>query len=121
MILRAFKIYRDTKKGIKDPTGFAFEQARETMLGVILLPVIIYAVIVILLGIMGFTHLIVHASGVAKVFFWIFLVIGIVFGVPAYVFGVIINKLLTHGENMARPHVTRIKTKVEDVVRDIDR
>lgn len=120
MLFRAFKIYRGTKKGVKDPTGFAFEQARETMIGIILLPVIIYAAVIVLLGLMGFTDLIVHASGIAKTFFWILLIVGFVFGVPIYIIAVAVNKLFRQGEDLIRPPVTKIKTKVTDVVRDID-
>ena len=116
MIFRAFKLYRDTKQGTADPTGFAAEQVKETVLGIVLIPVIIFVAILILLGLLGFTNIIVHASGVARAFFWIFFVMGIVFGIPAFVVGRLFSKLLKKGEDAARPQVTRIKTKVEDVI-----
>lgn len=117
MIFGAFKMYRDVKKGTADPTGFAFEQVKEPLLIMALIPVIVFIVILILLGILGFTDLIIHASGVARAFFWIFIVIGVLFGLPALLIGLFVGKVLKKGENLIRPHATRIQTKVETVVK----
>lgn len=113
MIFRLFKAYRMTRKGIKDPTGLVVEELQETVMGVFIIPGIVLGVILILLGIFGFSNWITDASGVARVFFWIFLVIGIFYGIIATVIAKLTNKVLRKGESVVRPHVDQMRGKID--------
>jgi arginine exporter protein ArgO len=105
MIFRALKLYRMAKKGVNDPTGLAVEEAQEAVLGVLIIPSVIVGVVLILLGILGFSDLILKSSIVAQIFFWIVLVGGILWGTVAVTIGVVVSKLLRKAERVVKSHI----------------
>lgn len=75
MLFRIRKYVRDTNKGINKPSDFVFEQMTELALAPFIIPALIVVVILVGLGILGFSHWIfANGSPIARVFFWIFTV-----------------------------------------------
>lgn len=102
MIFRMISIYRKTKKGLNDPVGFAGEEIQDAYTGTVIIPGIILLAVIIILGILSFTHLIATPSLAAQIFFWIFLVVGIIYTVIAVVIGNLIARIIKIGEDRIR-------------------
>lgn len=78
-LFRICKYIRDARQGINNPSNFAFEQLAEMALVPFVIPGLILIGILITLGILGFSNLIFSdGSGIARIFFWIFLVFAVV-------------------------------------------
>ncbi len=75
MIFKMISIYFKAKKGIKDPEGFVVEEAQDVVTGALIIPLLIFVPIIIILGILSFSHLVTAPSIAAQIFFWIFVVV----------------------------------------------
>lgn len=75
MIFKMISIYFKAKKGIRDPEGFVVEEAQDVVTGALIIPLLIFVPIIIILGILSFSHIITAPSIAAQIFFWIFVVV----------------------------------------------
>lgn len=105
MIFKIISIYFKAKKGIKDPVGLAGEEARDLYMGTLIIPGVILGVVIILLGLLSFTHLITAPSLAAKIFFWIFLIAGLIYTSIAVTVGKVLNRVVKKGEDYARQNL----------------
>jgi hypothetical protein len=102
MIFKALRLYRLAKKGSSDPTGLVVEELRDAVIGTLVVPSIIVTVVLVLLGILGFSDLLFQASVVARIFFWIVLIGGVLWGIVATAIGIFVSKLLRKGEKIVK-------------------
>jgi uncharacterized protein YqfA (UPF0365 family) len=102
MIFRMIHIYFKAKKGIKDPAGLAGEEVRDLYMGTLIIPGVILGAVVILLGILSFTHWIAAPSLTAKIFFWILFIVGLIYGSIAMTIAKFLNRAVRKGEDYAR-------------------
>jgi uncharacterized membrane protein YtjA (UPF0391 family) len=75
MIFKMISIYFKAKKGIKDPEGFVVEEVQDVVTGALIIPLLIFVPIIIILGMLSFSHLITAPSIAAQIFFWIFVAV----------------------------------------------
>ncbi len=94
MIFKIISIYFKTKKGIKDPEGFAVEEAQDFVTGTLLIPLVILIGVTILLGILSFTHVITNPSITAQIFFWISIVVTIAYSTLIVFLRILIGKII---------------------------
>ena len=74
MIFKMISIYHQVKEGTSDPAGFVTSQIIGAMIGAAIVPALVLLGVVVILGILSFTHLIVAPSLIAKILFWIFVI-----------------------------------------------
>lgn len=67
MIFRVFQVYKSIREGVKNPTGFAYDEALGLLRAVILPPTIIGALMVVLFFLLGYTPFWFGPSGFFKV------------------------------------------------------
>ena len=75
MLFTIFGTYRKIKKGTFDTKDFAVEQAMDTLKGILVVASVIALPVIAFLGVTGYSNLLFGPSGLARVFFWIFLII----------------------------------------------
>jgi len=71
-LFRVWKYSRNIKKGTANPANFAFEQLAEMALVPLIIPGIILVLILVGLGILGFSDWVfADGSKIVRIFFWI--------------------------------------------------
>jgi nitrogen fixation/metabolism regulation signal transduction histidine kinase len=107
MIFRIISIYRKTKKGLADPTGFVGEEVRDAYIGAAIVPGLILLAVVVLLFIFGYTNLVAPSSLFPKILFWVFLVVELLYVVIATVVGKMLNRLINAIEAKIKNRLTK--------------
>lgn len=99
MLIRAFILMRKVREGSADPKSFAVEETMDFIKGFLILISAIALPIIAFLGVLGFSDWIINANGVARVFFWLFLVIWLFwFLVTRFIYRRI-KRTVTHAAN----------------------
>ncbi len=75
MVFKIFQLHKMAKEGIADPKGFAKGQVKEAVIGALIVPVIILALFIAFLFILSYTHVLGEPSGLARFFFWLFVIV----------------------------------------------
>src|SRR6187551_2665119 len=75
MLFTLFGAYRKMKKGTFDGKDFAVEQVMDTFKGILVVASAIALPVIVFLGVTGYSNWLFGPNGVARTFFWIFLVI----------------------------------------------
>lgn len=71
MLFRILQFRNMAKEGLNDPKGFAKGQAKEAIIGALMVPVIGLILFLALLFVLSYTQLLGGPYGVAKFFFWL--------------------------------------------------
>jgi hypothetical protein len=104
MIFKVISIYFKAKKGIKDPQGFAVEEAQDVLTGAMIIPLLVLIGVTILLGILSFSHIIAAPSVLAQIFFWIFVVVFVGYLSLVLVIRSLVGKIIRKiGEKIQNP------------------
>lgn len=109
MIFKMFGIYHKAKQGVNDPAGLVADEAAGVVSGVAILPGIILAGVVVILGILSFTSWIVAPSLLAKIFFFIFALV-----LAGYIFAAVVIV------RFIKKAITRAGEKVEKTYYEIN-
>lgn len=94
MIFKMISMYFKAKKGIKDPEGFVVEEAQDIVTGAMIIPLLIFVPIIVILGMLSFSHLITAPSIAAQIFFWIFVVVFIGYLAIVIMLRVLIGRII---------------------------
>lgn len=72
------------QEGLNNPEAFAEDQAKEALIGALILPVIVVLGFLAFLFVLAYTGILGGPYGVAKFFFWIVTIIYVVVGYTLY-------------------------------------
>jgi uncharacterized membrane protein YoaK (UPF0700 family) len=107
MIFKMFRIYRMAKRGVADPTGLVGEEIMDAYIGAAIVPALILTAVLVLLGILGYSHVITDPSLVARIIFWIFFCCGIVYASIAIVLGKLLGNIIEKGKQFAKSNIEK--------------
>lgn len=78
MIFKIFQIKKDINEARQKPVSFGLGKGGEFILGILIIPIIIYVSVVVLLFLSGYTETFGFESLLARVIFWIIFVPGVI-------------------------------------------
>jgi uncharacterized RDD family membrane protein YckC len=93
MLFTIIKVGLKGRSFYKNPQNFVEEGVTETALSFLILPAIFCFLFLVLLFVLGFTGLIGGPFLLAKIFFWIVLIISSIIAVPVYFFYKLVKKV----------------------------
>lgn len=103
------------KEGKENPGAFASDQIKEAIYGLAIIPIFISSGILLILFILGFTHILTEPSTLAKISFFVILFATFIFVLLMRGFARFTSKLTKHTVS----GVERIFKKDTDKVRDV--
>ena len=98
MIFRVFQIYNNVKNGVKNPTGFAHDEALGLLKGAIVPFTAIGAILVILFFLLGYSSFWFGPSGFFKVFSVISLIVWIIWFIITRILLMFARQILRHAK-----------------------
>ena len=108
MIFRVFHVYKNVKEGVKNPTGFAHDEALGILRGAIIPPTVLGALLVILFFLLGYSSFWFGPSGFFKV-------ISIISSIAWIIWFLITRILLTFAKQILRHSKQKADEKLYDV------
>ena len=109
-IFQIFFIQREVKKGINDPGVFIAEKAMDFVKIYLILSSLIGLGLILLMAVLGMTHWLGGPYGIARFFFWVFLLIFVPSELVFILLFIKVKKVLKH--NLERA-VLAVKNKME--------
>lgn len=100
MIFQIINVYQKTKQGVVDPKGLALDELNGAFMGFFILPALVLAGVIILLGILSFTSLITESSLLAQILFWIFVIALVVYGAIVLMLRKLLNQVISRVAQM---------------------
>ena len=119
MIFKILQIKKDIKDARQNPASFGLGKGGELFLGIIIIPLIIYASVVVLLFLSGYTSTFGFESSLARVIFWILLVPGVASSFLFFKIRKFLKGLSKKGDDFVNKKINDAKIIESEVIEEV--
>lgn len=119
MIFKIFQIKKDINLAKEKPASFAFGKGGEFILGIIIIPIIIYTAVVVLLFLSGYTETFGIESILARVIFWILFVPGVLSALLFFKIRNFLKKLSKKGDSFVNKKMHNSRVIESEVIEEV--
>lgn len=119
MIFKIFQIKKDIKEASQNPASFGLGKGGEFLLGLIIIPIIIYIAVVVLLFLSGYTETFGIESILARVVFWVLFIPGALSALLFFKIRNFLKKLSKKGDNFINKKMHNSRVIESEVVEEV--